>query len=170
MGDTNNARRGRRERKVDEMGRASGGTRSIGGPGGAPRSRRYWTDDRIEAELASLLEGRDTWPLHEEFAAYGLRGLAMAVSRYGGISYWAERMGVRLGTGQNRSHYTEYNARLDTEEVIGRLGFLPNVNRIRAEGFGRLASFINRRGGGVRAWLEHIERTDPPSPCSDGRG
>jgi hypothetical protein len=130
--------------------------------GGAPSaSRRRWTHDRIEAELSALLAQRSTWPNQEEFAQYGLRGLAMAVSRYGGITYWAERMGVRTRPGQRRGGYDERQARLDTEELIARLGYLPNARRIRAEGFPRLASLVNRRGG-ARGWLAFLQARETP--------
>lgn len=123
--------------------------------GATPRRgrSREWSDERIEEQLALLLAGRETWPRQAEFEVYGLRGLAMAVHRYGGLAYWAKRTGVTLSSGQDRGRYLELDARRDTLVVLGRLGYLPNTRRIRAEGFPRLASFIDARGGGARAWL-----------------
>ncbi|HEV2999987.1 MAG TPA: Fic family protein [Solirubrobacteraceae bacterium] len=55
---------------------------------------RDWTPERIESELAQLCEGRTQWPTIREFDAAGKRALYLAVGRYGGVDYWAERMGL----------------------------------------------------------------------------
>jgi hypothetical protein len=56
-------------------------------------SKRAWTEERIEAELRRVLDGRDTWPTRRELERVGRFGLATAVAQGGGTAYWASRFG-----------------------------------------------------------------------------
>ena len=47
-------------------------------------SKLAWTHERIEAELRSIIDGRDTWPTGREFERLGSFGLAAAVYHRGG--------------------------------------------------------------------------------------
>jgi hypothetical protein len=57
-------------------------------------TRRQWTDERIRAELADFCAGRSAWPSAGEFKATGRGDLYVAASRYGGITYWADELGL----------------------------------------------------------------------------
>jgi len=59
----------------------------------AGRSRR-WTSDRIRSELERFCGGRTTWPSAREFKRAGRTDLYVAVSRYGGVRYWAGLLGL----------------------------------------------------------------------------
>jgi hypothetical protein len=56
-------------------------------------SKLAWTDERIEAELRRVLDGRDAWPTRRELERVGRFGLATAVAQGGGTAYWARRFG-----------------------------------------------------------------------------
>jgi hypothetical protein len=57
---------------------------------GRPRS---WTPERIQTELEDFCAGRGKWPSVAEFRQAGRTALYLAVNRYGGVDYWAERIG-----------------------------------------------------------------------------
>lgn len=57
---------------------------------GRPRS---WTPERIQAELEAFCAGRSEWPSVAEFRTAGQTALYLAVNRYGGVDFWAERVG-----------------------------------------------------------------------------
>ncbi len=56
---------------------------------GRPRS---WTAERIQTELEAFCAGHSQWPSVAEFRAAGQTALYLAVNRYGGVDYWAERV------------------------------------------------------------------------------
>lgn len=58
---------------------------------GRPRS---WTPERIQAELQVFCANRSQWPSVAEFKEAGRTPLYLAVNRYGGVDYWAERVGL----------------------------------------------------------------------------
>jgi Fic family protein len=55
---------------------------------------RRWTPARIQAELEAFSEGRTSWPAVAEFKAANQMALYLAVTRYGGAEYWADRLGL----------------------------------------------------------------------------
>lgn len=54
-----------------------------------------WTEERIEAALRVLLEGRDRWPTIREFRAADSYDLYLALTRRGGVKQWRARTGFR---------------------------------------------------------------------------
>jgi Fic family protein len=54
---------------------------------------RNWTPERIQTELEDFCAGRTEWPSVAEFRSSGQMALYLAVTRYGGVDYWAERVG-----------------------------------------------------------------------------
>lgn len=60
-------------------------------------TRRHWTSGRIRAELASFCVGRRAWPSAHEFKSAGHGDLYVAVSRYGGVAFWAAELGLERG-------------------------------------------------------------------------
>jgi Fic family protein len=53
---------------------------------------RRWTPERIQSELEAFCAGRDDWPSVADFKAGGHMALYLAVTRYGGVDYWATRL------------------------------------------------------------------------------
>jgi DNA-binding transcriptional ArsR family regulator len=56
-------------------------------------SQRHWTNERIQAGLVGFCANRTTWPTAGDFKAAGHTDLYVAASRYGGIGFWASRLG-----------------------------------------------------------------------------
>ena len=55
-----------------------------------------WTDEAIDVQLQTLLEGRESWPLRREFRAAGLNGLYQRIMRsHAGHDGWARRYGLK---------------------------------------------------------------------------
>ena len=59
-----------------------------------PASQRRWTPDRIRRELHAFCAGRNGWPTASEFKSAGRGDLYVAASRYGGVAYWANELGL----------------------------------------------------------------------------
>jgi cell filamentation protein, protein adenylyltransferase len=55
---------------------------------------RRWTPEHIQEELETFCLGRSVWPSVAEFKAGGQTALYLAVTRYGGVAHWAERIGL----------------------------------------------------------------------------
>jgi Fic family protein len=55
---------------------------------------RRWSPERIQEELESFCTGRSRWPSVAEFRAAGQTALYLAVTRYGGVDYWAKQVGL----------------------------------------------------------------------------
>lgn len=55
---------------------------------------RRWSPERIHAELEAFCVGRANWPSVAEFRTAGRTDLYLAVTRYGGVSHWSQRMGL----------------------------------------------------------------------------
>src|SRR5436190_6537805 len=59
-----------------------------------PAAQRRWTSDRIRRELETFCANRSAWPTASEFKAAGHGDLYVAASRYGGITHWANELGL----------------------------------------------------------------------------
>jgi len=59
------------------------------------RTRRVWTEQRIERELAEYCAGRSEWPTQREFVRDGKGRLYNAASLHGGIDRWQKKLGLR---------------------------------------------------------------------------
>ncbi len=123
-------------------------------PGPANRPPWRWTDERIRAELLQFLEqrrletGRENWPTAVEFEARGAQRLRRVLRDHGGVTFWADQVGVPLRPGQDRSRYSDEKAAAELRALIERLGRVPGANKIRQLGYPRLASRIQHRCAG----------------------
>jgi hypothetical protein len=63
-------------------------------------NRRFWTDDRIEAELTQFCAHRDAWPTAREFELAGHGRVYRAAGTRGGIAHWRARLGFAPGSSQ----------------------------------------------------------------------
>ena len=61
-------------------------------------AQRRWTSERIRDELERFCSGRTAWPTAREFKRAGRTDLYVAASRYGGVRYWADELGLPRGS------------------------------------------------------------------------
>jgi hypothetical protein len=54
-------------------------------------TRRRWTPETIQAELAPIVAELGRFPKREELAERGLSGLTTAMTRNGGVAAWREK-------------------------------------------------------------------------------
>ncbi len=113
-------------------------------------SKLVWTDERIEAELRKVLEGRDTWPTRRELERVGRFGLATAVCHRGGTGYWARRLGFkappRAGMGGPR-RWTDERIRAELEEFCRGRTTWPTEREFLAAGKSPLYNAACHYGG-----------------------
>lgn len=116
-----------------------------------------WTLETLHAELEVFCAGRTSFPTSREFNAAGRGDLRQAVSDIGGAAHWAEAIGLPLTAGQHREPYSFEDARADAFKLLGQhaLQELPNAHAIRAAGFPRLATYVQRNGG-VKRFMQRL--------------
>jgi hypothetical protein len=116
-----------------------------------PREPRwpYWTDDRIQDELARLLAGRDDWPRFAEFVTAGKKGLYQAVLAHGGSQAWARRMGVAW-VDRQAPVWTEERIRKMLARFLAGRERWPTEAEFAAAGQARLLDAVRRHGGRER--------------------
>jgi hypothetical protein len=121
-------------------------------------SNLVWTDERIEAELRGVLDGRDAWPTRRELARVGSFGLATAVAQRGGTAYWARRLGFevppRAGMG-GRRRWTDERIRAELEEFCRDRTTWPTEREFFAAGKSKLYSAACHYGGTPR-WAAQL--------------
>ena len=137
-------------------------------------SRRAWTDERIEAQLRKLLDGRATWPTPHEFERSGSFGLAAAVTHGRGTAYWARFFGLepppRAGLPRRRM-WTDERIRAELEKFCqGRIAW-PTEREFIDAGQSALYSAACYHHG-VRHWADELGlvrvRRHGPRPGSRG--
>jgi hypothetical protein len=137
-------------------------------PSSHPGSRRVWTDARIEMQLRRFLAGRDVWPRVSEFNDAGLASLFTAAYTYGGVEYWAARMGVRRrplrNPGRPKPRWTPARIHAELALFCGRRDSWPTRKDFEAVGLIRLYWAAQRVGGMAhwRAELGFADRADQP--------
>jgi hypothetical protein len=121
-------------------------------------SKRAWTDDRIEAELRKLLDGRATWPTAREFKESGSFGLAAAVSHGRGTAYWARFFGLepppRAGISRRRT-WTDERIRAELETFCRGRSTWPTEREFLDAGESPLYSATCSYRG-VRHWADEL--------------
>jgi hypothetical protein len=113
-------------------------------------SKLAWTDERIQAELRSVVDGRDTWPTRREFEQLGSFGLAAAVYHRGGTACWARRLGFqappRTGMGRCRL-WTDERIRAELEEFCRGRTTWPAEREFLGAGKSKLYTAACHSGG-----------------------
>jgi hypothetical protein len=132
-------------------------------PGYAPR----WTEDRVRAELAEFVGGRDAWPARREFEVAGRKPLRDAVTRLGGIERWADEFdlaipGLRAGS---RRRWDEKRIETAVRPLVEHLGRWPTRAEFEEAGIGGAltAMYSHAEYGGIDAWRQRF-RVSPPPP------
>jgi hypothetical protein len=110
---------------------------------------RVWANDRVlEDALRAFTAGRSTFPTRREFDTAGRGDLRSAVTDYGGVPYWAERLGLSVSPRQlSREPFDMATAVAQAMAVIDDEGFLPGARTLRGQGLGRLATVVQAAGG-----------------------
>lgn len=117
---------------------------------------RWDHDDHLEAELRRFTAGRTSWPTRRDFATAQRSDLYCAVTAYGGLAYWADRLGLTLSPRQLAKHaYPTAVAVEEARGIIESLGRLPGPRRLRELGYGRLATAVKSTGGSARFRSAH---------------
>jgi DNA invertase Pin-like site-specific DNA recombinase len=108
---------------------------------------RDWTEDRIRAELAVLLQGKERWPTWIEFRQAGRGDLRAAVHAHGGAAKWAKEMGISIPARQ-RSQERRWTDERMKEELVRLAGpdrHWPTTNQFHSAGLEGLRGTILRR-------------------------
>lgn len=134
-------------------------------PAVARPDQRYWTDERIAAELKRFLRGRKVWPRYVVFERAGKSGLYQAVSRYGGAELWAQRMGVKWlpRHGRTELSWTPERVRAALSELLADRSTWPSGEEFIEAGCLQLWRAI-RRLGGERYWAAEFGLECRPQP------
>ena len=119
-------------------------------------SRRVWTAARIETELRRFLAGADRWPPPRVFRDAGKASLYTAAYHYGGIAYWARRIGVQRRSRRRSSPYwTEERIRDELLDFCRTRSIWPTEAVFAAAG--RLPVYwAASRAGGMRRWKAEL--------------
>jgi hypothetical protein len=154
-------RRGGRERfyeALSDLPEAPDRQRRYGPLPGPRPDRRRWTPKTIHAELRAYAAGMEHFPTAAQMEADGRGDLRRAIRNYGGTKHWAEKVGLSLRPGQDRAPYDTDDAVADARRLVAERGELPGMDKIRALGYPRLASFIHWRCGSStsRFIAEHL--------------
>ena len=137
-------------------------------------SRRAWTDERIEAGLRKLLDGRGTWPSPREFERSGSSGLAAAVVHRRGTVYWARFFGLqpppRAGLSRRRM-WTDERIRAELERFCQGRTVWPTEREFLDAGESTLYNAACHYRG-TRHWADELglvrRRRYGPAPGSRG--
>lgn len=108
----------------------------------------------METALRELCAEREFFPTAAELEAAGRHDVRMALKKFGGHAEWAQRLGLPLRPGQDRTPYGAEDAVRDARLLMAELGPLPNMHAVRAHGYPRLASYIKlHHRGSVKDFL-----------------
>lgn len=119
------------------------------------KKQRVWTDEAIERELRTLVEGKDAYPTRAEFRAAGRYELYMAVRRYGGIEHWRKRMGLPAS---KRTSWSDAELEAALRQFVGDRPDWPSQEEFKRSGAVHLLGAMRRRGGGA-LWPRRLGKT-----------
>lgn len=139
--------------------RAARHHRSAAAPGRHSRARPHWTDQRIEAAIAPLVERLGRWPTKGEFRQAGLSRALTAVYDHGGSARWQRHFGVTPREGSapvpDRTRWTEERIAAELLAIIAHTGRWPTERELREHIPPGLYSAVVRHGG-VRKWRRRL--------------
>jgi DNA invertase Pin-like site-specific DNA recombinase len=118
--------------------------------------RGHWTDERIRATLARLLDGRRTWPTRRELTAMGYDGLYGAMARRGRRE-WEREFGFAGRPGlAGPTRWTEPNVLAALEDLTRGRDSYPSRAEFQAAGLDGLHQAIRSHHGGHAAWAQRL--------------
>jgi hypothetical protein len=93
------------------------------------------------------------------------------VTDYGGVAYWAKRLGLALPPTRVRAPYSEADAKTEAAAVIREHGRFPSERALRRLGYSRLATAVRNAGGSTAFLARHRLADRPaPAPMAEGEG
>lgn len=103
----------------------------------------YWTEERIESEVQSLVEELGYLPDHERLSNMGRGDLASAIKRH----YEGSFPNLRNKLDLNPERLTEEKVLDGCREMVEREGSLPSIDKLKQMGYSPLAEQIKKFGG-----------------------
>jgi site-specific DNA recombinase len=113
-----------------------------------------WSPRRIEAELRSWRDEAEEWPTYVEFLTEGRARLHHQVLGYGGVCYWARRLGWSLPPRTTR--WDEETIRDGLRPILaGGRKVWPSKREFEAIGLGGLRRAVILQGG-IEHWAAEL--------------
>jgi hypothetical protein len=106
---------------------------------------RYWTDERIEAELRAVLAGKD-WPGIRGLKALSPRLHAVLFKDPRGTNFWVER----LGLAPRRRQWDDARIRAELDRFLGDRHDWPSKREFQAAQMSYLLTAVYKHGGPER--------------------
>jgi hypothetical protein len=139
--------------------RTPAGATSAQSPKPSPVSEPRWTDQRIEAAIAPLIQELGHWPTKTEFRRAGQSRALSAVYDHGGSARWQKHFGVQprrpSGPVPDRTRWTEQQIESELRTLVARAGRWPTEKQLREHIPRGLYSAVVRHGG-VRRWRTRL--------------
>jgi len=161
----------RREFALPRAAHAPGAPASARSPKQPSARERRWTDQRIEAAIAPLIQELGHWPTKAEFHRAGQSRALSAVYDHGGSARWQKHFGVRprrpSGPVPDRTQWTEQQIESELRRLLTLTGRWPTEKQLREHIPRGLYSAVVRHGG-VRMWRKRMT-DDAPAPVPTGR-
>lgn len=110
------------------------------------KSNCYWNEDTIKEELSKLLHQLDKMPTQQELLDLKLGGLKDAISRHGGIHYFAELLNTECKR-KPEGHWTDETIVAMIKKFIDENDNFPTFNELEKIKQYDLIRAINRNGG-----------------------
>lgn len=135
------------------MGRARGyGGGAVAAPSSRGGRRPYarWTHESIRTELLAFVGERGDWPSPSEFASAGRSDLHYAVKSHGGVTHWADELGLQMEPAHGRRAYARWTHSSIHAELLAFVGDRPDWPRapeFEAAGRGDLRHAVKDHGG-----------------------
>jgi hypothetical protein len=110
------------------------------------KSCRYWNEDRIKEELSLVVKDLQHFPIGDELLALGLGSLRDAITRHGGLHYFASLLGMEC---KSKPYYYWNDETIVTEikKYIEQLGDFPTFRQLKELKQYDIIRAINRNGG-----------------------
>lgn len=117
-----------------------------------------WDERRVQRELQSFLAGSGEWPSYREFVRAGRKRLRDEVTRLGGASRWAARVGVRYVERKPGypSRWTESRIKRELQEFLTGRRTWPARVEFECAGRKALRDAVARTGG-VQRWASVVD-------------
>jgi len=115
-----------------------------------------YSDEDAREDIRRLVADHGRLPGMSKLRELGYPQLAMLAMRSNGIVGLLEDLELDdvpvdqqadVARRRRANHWDLGRLRADAEAIVAQIGYLPNSNIIRQLGYGRLASFVVRRGG-----------------------
>lgn len=114
----------------------------------------YWTHDQVLQELREHIEQNGSFPTQQKLLQDGLSDLSGAISKFGGLNYFAIQMGYEAGKRPNRFWTIS-----KIFEEIDSIGHFPSADQLIEMNRQDLSRAISKHGGFVKLRAAHLNRS-----------